>query len=441
MSLYLGKTSIGGVLHVTSDTQSSSALQNGILPSTVFHSKLPYVGFIGKYTVTINSNAAYAGYSIRGLGEAYVGLITATIPSNLFPYFNSDYMVFVACKSVNSGGNYVISRVTAQSYYSPSYYNNYSYYSVTSRTFLPSPNVPIGGDYYNTSYANTNALQTSFTASSSSPYLLLSFNSGSAASPGIFLQTYGGASQLDAVNSTGYLYIFKLSKGNPVIGNSYGCSVLLNKNQFIINGNNTSLDMTDYSFISSVNPSSGDVKFSDNQCRNIVNGLSIYNQDKIPATGWSISMGNSFSVVKHTATGDIPIINSSINYTKLVNTLNIPVSIYHSGDYSNSSISSWSGSYSFFVVLAHIDSVMNGVTVSIPSHFYIGFPSDNNESQLCHVAASMTNYQGGTTSRHNIISVNANSSLIDIKYQSYLSGNPYPIDSNTTGNIIVYVFN
>lgn len=60
MSFYLGTGGNGKIMHITKSSYSSTAMQGGILPDTVFHSDLPYI------TYTMYEAEEYVDYHLNG---------------------------------------------------------------------------------------------------------------------------------------------------------------------------------------------------------------------------------------------------------------------------------------------------------------------------------------------------------------------------------------
>lgn len=445
MSLYIGKnsTNTGGLLHITNNTESEEVLKNNITDNTVFHSSLPYLNLIDSREVTINREVACDGYSLKGIGLSYTGLITATIPSDMFQYFNNDYLVIIACSSSNSNNIPSFTSFPARAVYSTSYYNNYSRYTESSRTFTNSPYVPVGGDYYNNNYTNLLAMSTSNVADSNFKYLVLSVgNRAYDIYAAIFLQTSGGLSQIDNVNPIGTAYVFKISKSHPYPGYNGDLSVMLDRNNFIISGSGNVVDLENHSFVKYSSLEDSDIKYIAPRSNTKISGLSIFNKDKIPAIGWDINFESSnFYIKKITqSNGAIPIIDSSTNYMKCTSVIDIPISISHPGDYSLPNFSSYVGSYSMCIVLISVTCVIGGIPVDIPSHYQVVFNTNYTTNTLSRSSASVTNNQGGKTTRVCEFTTTNSSSGLVIGYSSYLSGNIYNISANVYGTINIIVF-
>lgn len=443
MSFYLGSTPQGGLLHVTSNSVGESVMQGPPISTTVFHSSLPYVELIGAYTVPINRDTAYDGYGIRNVGPSRTGLITATIPAALFTYFNNDYMVFVSCSSRNSGNVPVVVQPGAQSIYNPSYYNpDYPRRIISSRTFLPSKDVPTGGGYYGNDYTNPNALRTSPVASSSTPYLLLSFNE---AYGGIFsntfLQTRGTEELIDVPASTGTVYVFNVSKSNLELILSSGMSVSLSASSFIINGNGKTLDFNTYSFISTENSSGGAIKISNANRDSVQYGLNVFNLNKSTATGWEFDFTtNNFYIKKVIGSTKETLISPTTKFLTLKTSFSHAARFSHSDDYPNTVLKSYSSAFKFCIVMISGTVTMNGVDLPLPSHYLLVFSNEPGTKSLASFTASFTNNQGGTTARTGKFSCEITSGRLDIKYESTRSGNVYGINSNVDVTISVLAF-
>lgn len=443
MSFYLGSTPQGGLLHITSNSVAESAMKGSPISTTVFHSSLPYVELIGAYTVPINRSIAYNGYEYRDYGQAYTGLITATIPPELFTYFNNDYMIFVSCASRNSGNVPVVVQPVAYSRYSPSYYNpDYPRRIISSRTFLPSENVPIGGGYYGNSYTNLNALRTSTVASSSTPYLLLSFNEAyGGITNNTFLQTDGTASLIDVPAATGIVYVFNVSKSSLQLSLTSCMSVSLSASNFIINGNGKTLNLNTYSFISTTNTSNGAIKFADAKRKQVQYGFDIFNRDKSTATGWEIDFTTSnFYIKKVIGNVKETLVSPTTKYLILKTSFSHVAEFYHSGDYANTVLKSYSDSFKFCIVMISGTVTMNGVNLPLPSHYLLVFSNELGVKTLALFAASFKNNQGGTTTRTGMFSCEVTNGSLDIKYQSTTYGNPYNINSQVDVTTSVLVF-
>lgn len=445
MSLYIGKnsTNTGGLLHITNNIESEEVLKNSITDNTVFHSSLPYLNLVDSREVTINRSVASDGYSIKGIGTSYTGLITATIPSDMFQYFNNDYLVIIACSSSNSNNIPSFTSFPARAVYNNSYYNNYSRYTGSSRTFTNSPYVPVGGGYYNSNYANLLAMSTSNVADSNFKYLVLSVgNSGNNPYDAIFLQTSGGLSQIDNVNPIGTAYVFKISKSHPYPGYNGDLSVMLDRNNFIISGSGNVVDLENHSFVKYSSLEDSDIKYIAPRSNTKISGLSIFNKDKIPAIGWDINFESSnFYIKKITqSNGAIPIIDSSTNYMKCTSVIDIPINISHPGDYSLPNFYSYVGSYSMCIVLISVTCVIGGISVDIPSHYQVVFNTNYTTNTLSTSSVSVTNNQGGKTARVCKFTTTNSSNGLVIGYSSYLSGNIYNISANVYGTINIIVF-
>ena len=446
MSLYLGKTSSGGLLHVTSDSKSKAELTGSPIPTTVFHSSLPYLELISVTNVTINTTTASNGYSVRGYGTWMTGLITATIPDSLFQYFNDGYLILVECTSRNSNNVPAIIVRAAMSAYSSSYYNNYNTYHRSMRTFTNTINVPIGGDYYNTSYANVMALPVRYNADSSFRYLVLSFGESSGVmTDNCFLQTDGAAQFIDVVNPVGKVYVIKLHSTNLSIGNSNGLSVLLNKNQFIVSGNGNSIDLSNYSFVSS-SGTSGDVNFLTQFSKSYVGGFNFFNKEKLPATGWNINFNSSnFYIDKLTSQGTKRFISPTTNYLKLVSSSSYDINLSFYNSYSKVSLLQYNGNYKFFIVFMSLYTNVNGYTTEIPSHYQVGFVSNQAEYAVGTSFVSMTNTSAATTTKAARISYVNSGSQINVYYDSYISAGAqytgFTTYTVTTGKVSLLVFN
>lgn len=445
MSLYIGKnsTNTGGLLHITNSVESKDVLKNSITDNTVFHSSLPYLNLIDSREVTINRKVAYDGYSIRGIGQSYTGLVTATIPSDMFQYFNNDYLVIIACSSSNSNNIPSFTSFPARAVYNDSYYNNYSRYNESSRTFTNSPYVPVGGGYYSNNYTNLLAMSTSNVADNNFKYLVLSVGKRAYdIYAAIFLQTSGGLSQIDNVNPVGIAYVFKISKSYPYPGYNGDLSVMLDKNNFTISGSGNIVDLENHSFVKYASLEESDIKYIAPGSSTKISGLSIFNKDKIPAIGWDINFESSnFYIKKITqSNGNIPIIDSSTNYMKCVSVIDIPISISHPGDYSLPNFSSYVGPYSMCIILISVTCVIGGISVYIPSHYQIVFNTNYTNNVLSSSRVSVTNNQGGKTTRICEFTTTNSSNGLVIGYSSYLSGNIYNISANVYGTINIIVF-
>lgn len=443
MSLYLGNTSKGGVLHVTSDYRASYELAGDPITSTVFHSSLPYLDLVTYTDVTINKEIAYDGYSIRGIGASYTGLFTATIPDSLFQYFNNNYLVMVQVQSRNSGYVPFVVRREASTSYNDSYYNNYNTYSTGARTFTNSTAVPIGGGYYNNPYTNMNKIQTQTTPDSTFRYLILSFGeSGPSGYEAIYLQSSSGVNLIDDVLAVGRAYVFNLNPNRLDLRNTYGLSVQLDSSNFIVTGDGNQVNLSNYSFVTS-SSSSGDLNFPVVKGSSIIGGLNMFNINKVPATGWNIDFrSTNFSVTKFSSEGSASIINPNISYLKLVSKLDLPLGISHSGDYGLTNILSYNGSYKFFIIFITFTATMNGITVSLPPHYHLGFATEQTSTSIAWATVSVTNNQGGKTGRSSVFTSANNGSSVNLQYNSYLSsGKVFTISSSITGSASILVFN
>lgn len=443
MSLFLGHTNKGGILHVTNDSRSLSELSGDPINSTVFHSSLPYLELVTYTDVTINKHIAYDGYSLRGVGSSYTGLFTATIPDSLFPYFNNNYLVMIQCQTRNSGYAPFIARRAATTTYDDSYYNNYNTYSTGARTFTNSTAVPIGGGYYNNPYTNMDKIQTQMTPDSSFRYLILSFGErGPTTFEALYLQSSGAASQIDDVVSVGRAYVFNLKSSKLDLRNSYGLSVQLDNSNFILTGEGSQINLSTYSFVTSA-AGSGDLNFPVISGSSVIGGLNMFNITKVPATGWNIDFSSTnFSVTKLSPVGNVSIINPNITYLKLISKLDLPLGISHSGDHALTNILSYNGSYKFFIIFITFTATMNGITVSLPPHYHIGFITEQTSTSIARATVSVTNNQGGKTDRSSVFTSANNGSSVNLQYNSYLSfGNVFNISSSISGTASLLVFN
>ena len=442
MSLFLGDTNKGGILHVTSDYRSSAELAGDPIVSTVFHSSLPYLELVTHVDITINGTSAYDGYSIRDIGNSYTGLFTATIPDSLFQYFNNDYLVMIQCSTRNSGYVPFIVRREATTIYSDSYYNSYNTYSTGARTFTNSIEVPIGTTYYNNPYTNMQKIQTRNYPDSIFRHLILSFGEvGSSIFDNIYLQGTGGAVHMDIVNPVGKAYVFNLRASKLAIRNTYGLSVQLDNSNFILTGNGNQINLSTYSFVKNA-VGTGDINFADIRGKTLIGGLNMFNINKVPATGWDIDFRTSnFSITKLSSIGNVSLINPDIMYLKLVNKIDLPINIAHSGDYPLTTILNYTGSYKFFIIFITLSATMNGITVQLPTHYHIGFLTNQGSNLFAGASVAVTNNQGGKTSRSSVFYVDNSSLAVNIQYKSYLSGNPYNINTNITGTTSLLIFN
>ena len=443
MSLYLGNSSKGGILHVTSDQRSSAELNGDAIATTVFHSSLPYLDLVTYTDVTINKEIAYDGYSISGIGASYTGLFTATIPDSLFQYFNNNYLVMIQCQTRNSGYVPFIVRREASTTYNDSYYNNYNTYSTGARTFTNSTAVPIGGGYYNNPYTNRNKIQTQMTPDSAFRYLILSFGEiGPSSYDAIYLQSSSGVNLIDNVVSVGRAYVFNLRSSKLDLKNSYGLSVQLDNSNFILTGDGSQINLSTYSFVTSA-ASSGDLNFPIIKGSSIIGGLNMFNINKVPATGWSIDFSSTnFNIIKFSSVGSASIINPSISYLKLISKLDLPLGISHSGDYGLTNILSYNGSYKFFIIFITFTAIMNGITVSLPPHYHLGFATEQTSVSIARATVAVTNNQGGKTARSSVFTSENSSSSVNLQYNSYLSsGNVFTISSSISGTASLLIFN
>jgi len=71
MSLYIGDSSSGKVMHITTDSRSVSDLQSGILPDTVYHSNMEFITYTEYAIDTVHNDLNYLDEYGRGiLGSA-----------------------------------------------------------------------------------------------------------------------------------------------------------------------------------------------------------------------------------------------------------------------------------------------------------------------------------------------------------------------------------
>ena len=442
MSLYIGNTNRGGILHVTKDFRSPVELSGDPIDSTVFHSSLPYLDLVTSEDVVINRDIAYDGYSINGVGSSYTGLFTATIPEALFNYFNDAYLIMIECKSRNSAYSKFVVRRTAITYYNDSYYNSYSRYSTGARTFTDSTSVPIGGGYYNNPYTNLNKIKTSTSPSSIYKYLILSFfDRGSSLSDAIYLQSSGGSSQIDVTDSIGKIYVFNLKSTRLDPRYTSALSVQLDKSNFILRGDGSQVNLSDYSFVTSQG-TNGDINFPIINGNSIVSGLNIYNINKVSATGWDIDFSSlNFSINKLSSVGTSSLITQNISYVKLVSKIDSNIILSHTGDYVSTSVLSYTGEYKFYVIFITFSATMNGITVDLPPHYHLGFINELTSSDIATASVAVTNNQGGKTSRVAKFNSSNSQNLIDLRYSSERVGNVYTISSNISGIASLLVFN
>lgn len=442
MSLYLGTSPKGGVLHISSDYKSQTELAGDPIETTVFHSSLPYLDLVVSQEIPITGRKASRGFSWRGYGTAYMGLFTAEIPESLFQYFTDDYLVLVEVKSRNSNYEPFLVRSIATAIYDSSYYNNYSTYSSGANVFTDSPDVPKGGGYYSNNYANFFKIKTAPYPSTAFKHLMLAFaQRSSSLADNIYLQGEGGAGTIDVVDSVGKIYVFNMtaSKLNPAFID--GLSVQLDSNNFVITGDNKQTDLSTYAFVTS-GGSSGDVSFQKIGGKSTVGSFDLFNKDRIPATGWNIDFSSSnFSINKLSNEGTTSLINPSISYVKLSETISVPLDLAHSGNYTLTDLINYNGGYKFFIAFIAFSATMNGKTVQISSHYHIGFAENTTSETFTTARVGVTNYQLGKT--HRIASFLADNSLdsIALQYKSTLSGNSYPISTSLSGSLTLLVFN
>lgn len=101
MSLYLGKDSVGNsVLHTTRASLGESVMKAGVNESTTFHSSLPYVQLVERFTVphcrTVIFNGQYYNYGFFiKLPDEAIGLV------------NSGYLFNIIVSTKNTGGQRV----------------------------------------------------------------------------------------------------------------------------------------------------------------------------------------------------------------------------------------------------------------------------------------------------------------------------------------------
>ena len=101
MSLYLGKDSVGNsVLHTTRTSLGESAMKAGVNESTTFHSSLPYVQLVERFTVPHYRTAIFNG-------QYYNYGFFIKLPDEAIELVNSGYLFNIIVSTRNTGGQRV----------------------------------------------------------------------------------------------------------------------------------------------------------------------------------------------------------------------------------------------------------------------------------------------------------------------------------------------
>lgn len=104
MSIYMGTSNSGNkILHMTDTLVSSDDIKSDTaLPSTIFHSSLPYLQLFASYDVPVIRTLTFAGSS----GSMYS--FTAPIPNDAIDLALAGYKFIVVLSTTNTGGRRVI---------------------------------------------------------------------------------------------------------------------------------------------------------------------------------------------------------------------------------------------------------------------------------------------------------------------------------------------
>ena len=101
MSLYLGKNSVGNsVLHTTRASVGESVMKAGVNESTTFHSSLPYVQLVERFTVPHYRTAIFNG-------QYYNYGFFIKLPDEAIGLVNSGYLFNIIVSTRNTGGQRV----------------------------------------------------------------------------------------------------------------------------------------------------------------------------------------------------------------------------------------------------------------------------------------------------------------------------------------------
>ena len=101
MSLYLGKDNVGNsVLHTTRAPLGESVMKAGVNESTTFHSSLPYVQLVERFTVPHYRTAIFNG-------QYYNYGFFIKLPDESIELVNSGYLFNIIVSTRNTGGQRV----------------------------------------------------------------------------------------------------------------------------------------------------------------------------------------------------------------------------------------------------------------------------------------------------------------------------------------------
>lgn len=104
MSIFIGTSNSGNkILHMTNTLVNSTDIKSDVaLPSTIFHSSLPYLQLLTSYNVTVTRSVTYTGGGYSDYS------FTALFPNSAIDLVLAGYKYVIVLSSTNSGNRNVI---------------------------------------------------------------------------------------------------------------------------------------------------------------------------------------------------------------------------------------------------------------------------------------------------------------------------------------------
>ena len=230
MSIFIGTSNSGNkILHMTNTLVSSTDIKSDVaLPSTIFHSSLPYLQLLTAYNVTVTRSVTYTtgGYSDYSF--------TALFPNAAIDLVLAGYKYVIVLSSANSSGRNVIVDSASRFYVRVGTSPMFNYGTTNAYSWGPTANA---GTWEENPYS---------VPSYTNKYVLLSDKLNYDTSF-LYPHNYGPlGNALDSVNgNTATVYFFNIKHNDLEVINSTS-SIFIDYNTFLIGTPSGNIDLATF---------------------------------------------------------------------------------------------------------------------------------------------------------------------------------------------------